>query len=116
MPVHTRRVMPREQREFTATGAVDCGQVVIANGLLGVYVGLRSLATGEQGMVQVEGLVELPKAAGTTAAAEAKIYWDDTNKVLTTTASGNTYAGTCAYALTNGPTIGVVDLNKVQSA
>jgi predicted RecA/RadA family phage recombinase len=116
MPVHTRRIMPRDKREFTATGAVDPGEVVIFNGLLGVYVGLQKLASGDRAMMQVEGLVELPKATGTTAAAEAKIYWDDTNKVLTTTASGNTYAGTCAYALTNGPTIGVVDLNKVQSA
>ena len=41
----------------------------------------------------------------------AKLYWDNTNKVLTTTASGNTIVGVAAAAAASGDATVAILLN-----
>lgn len=63
------------------------GQTVFSN---------QASAQGDIAVVALEGVYTLPKATGAIGIG-AKVYYDATNKNLTTTASGNTFTG-YAYA------------------
>ena len=52
----------------------------------------------------------MPKATGAVSQG-AKLYWDNTNKVLTTTASGNTIVGVAAEAALSGDANAKILLN-----
>jgi predicted RecA/RadA family phage recombinase len=56
------------------------------------------------------GVWELPKASGAWTAG-AKVYWDDTAKNVTTTATSNTLIGCATIAQVSGATTGYVRLN-----
>lgn len=60
-----------------------------------------------------EGVVSHAKTDSQAWTEGVKIYWDDTNKVFTTTSSGNTLCGYAAEAVaaTAGLIIGKVMLN-----
>lgn len=73
----------------------------------GVYiVGAKAtvvISGGAEGVlcaVMTEGVFELNKAAGAIAIG-TRLFWDATNKVLTTTAAGNTYVGYAYKAAAN---------------
>ena len=51
---------------------------------------------------RVKGVVALPKAATITPAQGVKLYWDDTNKNVTNSASGNTLIGVHASPVSAG--------------
>lgn len=51
------------------------------------------LNSGEVGAMKVAGLFEIVKLTADVVTPGAKLYWDDTNKRLTTTASTNQLAG-----------------------
>lgn len=57
-----------------------------------------------------EGVFELPKAAGAISQG-AKVYWNDTNKNVTTTALGATLIGVATVAAANGDTTAYIRLN-----
>lgn len=63
--------------------------------------------------VQIEryGVHTLAKATGETWAVGAQLYWDNTNKRFTTTASGNTAWGRAAAVQASGDTAGAVLLS-----
>lgn len=65
----------------------------------------------------VEGVTEdvwaLTKNSGEAWTQGAKIYWDNTNKRCTTTASGNTLIGVCTQAAASADVIGRVKLGIV---
>jgi len=50
-------------------------------------------AQNDVAIVSYEGVYELPKATSLVITMGDALYWDDTNKVLNKTASGNTFAG-----------------------
>jgi predicted RecA/RadA family phage recombinase len=79
--------------------------------LVGTKLGVASIdiADAAKGALAVEGVFNLPKLSTDVVAQGAALYWDNTNKRLTTTASGNTYAGFAHAAAGNGAT--TVDLN-----
>lgn len=62
-----------------------------------------------------EGVFEVPKAASQAWTEGAAVYWDDTNKVYTTTSSGNTKAGVAVVAVGSGAgeVLGIVRLNGI---
>ncbi len=66
------------------------GAGVLVGDLLGVALGNGS--AGDTIQLALEGVFEMPKAAGAISQG-AKIYWNATDKNLTTTASGNKLAG-----------------------
>lgn len=73
-----------------ASETVTAGDVVIKGEIIGVALG-----TGTEGSVvtiKTTGVFELPKATGAITLG-AKVYWDATNSVVTTTATGNTLIG-----------------------
>lgn len=72
---------------------VKGGDLVVLGDLAGVAV-----ADGngtDLAAVQLQGVFELPKGATFTFTQGAKCYWDATNKVVTSTASGNKLIGFC---------------------
>lgn len=105
----TNHVQPGEVITFTAAAAIASGAGVLIGVRLGVS--LSTLAIGETGSAAVWGVWSLPKLSTDTMAQGALVYWDNTNKRLTTTASGNTLAGYAFEAAGSGATSVSVKLN-----
>lgn len=74
-----------ETLDYTATEAVKNGDIVSLNTRIGVAG--NDIAAGETGAVHVEGVFELPKAAGEITLGAA-VYWDAENQEISTTESG----------------------------
>lgn len=90
--------------------------VVSGAGLkLGAIVGVAAhdAAAGAEVETMLTGVHDLAKTPSQAWAVGAKIYWDDTNKVTTTTATSNTLIGVALLAVAGGAsdTIGRVRLN-----
>ena len=81
--------------------------------LVGTWIGvaLADIANNATGSVQIANVFTLPKLGTDTMAQGALVYWDNTNKRLTTTASGNTLAGKAFSAAGSGVTTVQVRLN-----
>ena len=101
---------------FPAPYAVASGAGALIGAVFGVSLGV--LANGEVGQFSLVGVWQLPKATGAAASLGARAYWNDTNKNVTASASGNTLIGvfapaaptqTAAYA--SGDTLAHVRLN-----
>jgi len=77
----------------TPSSAVSAGEVVVQNDLVGVAK--LAIAANVLGSLTVRGVFDFPKATGggSAIAAGKKVYWDDTNDVITETSTDNTYAG-----------------------
>ena len=81
--------------------------------LVGTKVGVAAtdIANSTTGILDMEGVYEVNKLSTDVVAQGAALYWDDTNKRLTVTASGNTYAGYAQAAAGNGATTVLIKLN-----
>lgn len=86
--------------DYTPTAAAVAGAVVVM-GTVGIGVVPTALAANEKGSLIVDGVVRHAKAAGAVN-AYAKVYWDATNSVFTTTATNNTLAGYAVAAAASG--------------
>lgn len=85
-------IQPGDTLDLTApAGGILSGQAALFGALFGV-ASVDALE-GERLAVMVEGVFELPKATGAGFTEGQKLYWSDTNKNLTGTASGNTLVG-----------------------
>lgn len=93
---------------LTAPYDVASGGGALVGALFGVAV--TTVANGSEGEFSIEGAYSLPKASGALAQG-AKVYWDNTNKVVTGTASGNTLIGCALKAAASGDASAVVLLN-----
>lgn len=85
------RVQLGDTLTFIAAADVLSGQGLLLGGTV-FGVSAYDVKTGEEGEVQIVGVFNLPKAAVTNTRFAAA-YWDNTNKVTTTSASGNTLIG-----------------------
>lgn len=96
---------------YSNTGtAITSGSGVLVGTKLGVAV-VDIAATTGKGALCMKGVVNLPKLSTDVVAQGAALYWDDTNKRLTVTASGNTYAGYAHVAAGDGVATVNIDLN-----
>lgn len=84
---------------YTPTSDVSAGAVIVQGSLVGVAV--RPLTANRLGELVVNGVVSVEKATGAISAG-ALVYWDNTNQVATTTASGNTLMGKAIRAAASG--------------
>lgn len=89
-----------------APANVTSGQGLLVGTLFGVVA--NTAASGAKVGLHVDGVFELPTAAAQAWTAGAAIYWDDTNKVATTTSSGNTFIGRAPIAKGSTPVLGLV--------
>lgn len=85
--------------DYTAGATITSGQFVLVGAIGGIAI--ADIANGDTGALQIEGVFSVPKAAGAVTQG-AKLYWDATNSVLTTTSSGNTIVGVAAAAAASG--------------
>ena len=77
-------------------GGVTSGQGVLVGALFGVTaVDGAQNATIE---VQTAGVFDLTKQPALAIAAGARVFWDDTNRRITTTATGNFQVGIATQA------------------
>jgi predicted RecA/RadA family phage recombinase len=94
-------------RDVTLTapsGGVTTGTVYLIGSIL--CVAASTVAAGLPCVFATLGVFKnIPKTAGQAFAEGALLYWDDTNKALTTTASTNKKAGTCVVAALSADTI-----------
>lgn len=82
---------------------------------LGAIVGVAThdALAGADVETALTGVYDLAKAASQAWTVGAKIYWDDTNKVASSVATGNTLIGVATLAVAGGASdvIGRVRLN-----
>jgi predicted RecA/RadA family phage recombinase len=102
-----------ENVTLAAPYAVASGAGALVGSLFGVAS--TTLGNGESGEFVTTGVFDLAKVGSQAWTVGAKIYWDDTNKYCTTTASGNTLIGVALAAVGSGAgeTIGRVRLGIV---
>ncbi|PQV52890.1 putative RecA/RadA family phage recombinase [Defluviimonas denitrificans] len=81
--------------------------------LVGTLFGIAvyDATSGNDVLIQTTGVVQHAKTSAQAWTVGAAIYWDDTNKVLTTTATGNTLVGKALQAAVNPSATGIVRLN-----
>ena len=100
----------------TAPYAVAAGAGCLVGSVFGVAE--SAIASGARGVLVLEGVLTLAKATGAAWTEGARIYWDDSAKNCTTTASTNKLIGVAVLhptALTvpaSGDTTGTVLLTK----
>lgn len=103
---------PGEVIKYTPSSAVALGQVIVLGDL--ILVAPAAIKANEQGELATNGVWEVAKASGgsTAIGAGIKVYWDDTNKRVTTTASGNKVMGYTVKAAVDADTTTRVMLNR----
>jgi predicted RecA/RadA family phage recombinase len=93
---------------LTAPVALVAGAAALIGAIFGVAK--VNIAQGQRGPFCLTGKFELPKDA--TAIAEgARVYWDNTNRVVTATATNNTLIGVATTAALAGASTVHVRLN-----
>lgn len=94
---------------YTPTVAVSSGTMVLIGTKVGVAI--ADIAANATGSLQVAGEFNYAKLSTDAVTQGAALYWDNTNKRLTTTASGNTYAGFATAAAGAGTATVTVKIN-----
>lgn len=81
--------------------------------LVGTIFGVaqEDVTSGNDVVLVRRGVFELAKVSAQAWTLGAKLYWDDTAKNCTTTASGNTLIGAAAAAAANPSSTGTVLLD-----
>lgn len=85
------------------------GEGALVGSIFGVAAG--DVLSGADGEFTVIGVFELPKTSAQAWTQGVKVYWDNTNKVVTTTATSNTLIGVAVAAAANPSDTGLVRLN-----
>jgi predicted RecA/RadA family phage recombinase len=85
--------------DYTPTVAIASGQPVLVGVMLGVAV--VKIAANDTGTLEIEGVFSLDKG-DVVIAQGAQLYWDDTNSVVTTTATDNTACGKAFASAASG--------------
>ena len=90
-------VQPGNTITLTAPYAVVSGDGLLVGSIFGVAAG--SAALGETVEASLVGVFDLKKVASQAWAAGDKVYWDNTNKEATKTATANTLGQKAQSAL-----------------
>lgn len=91
--------------------AVSSGQGVLVGSLFGVAT--CDAANGANVDIVPEGVFDITALTSDTGTVGAKMYWDSTNKRLTTTATSNTLVGALTAAKGSSDTTARVYLDGV---
>jgi predicted RecA/RadA family phage recombinase len=105
----TNYIQEGDTLDLAAPYAVDAGDGALIGTLF--CVALVTLASGATGAFMTEGVWSLNKTSAQAWTVGAKIYWDNTNKECTTTATSNTLIGCATAAAANPSSTGHVRLN-----
>ena len=104
-------VQPGNTITLTAPYAVSSGDGLLVGSIFGVAAG--DAESGADVEAVLVGVFDLKKVGTQAWAAGDKVYWDDTNRQTTKTATDNTLIGVAVEAVAGGAddTIGRVRLN-----
>jgi len=104
-------VQPGNTITLTAPYVVVSGDGLLVGSIFGIAAG--AAASGEPVETALVGVFDLKKVASQAWAAGDKVYWDNTNKEATKTATANTLIGVATEAVAGGAgdVIGRVRLN-----
>lgn len=93
MPVDAQFIQRGSTLDYTPNADIAAGESVLVGDRVGFTV--RAIKANEMGAIAVRGVFDLPKASGgSTAIGDGvRVYWDNTNKVITATAGSNKYLG-----------------------
>lgn len=91
---------------YTAGANIASGAGVLAGNILGVAI--AAIPNGEQGALQIEGVVELLKTEGTVFGAGDSVNWNNsTGRIIGTSSTMNNVGVAWSAAAANDPTIKV---------
>jgi len=96
---------------LAAPYAVASGAGALVGSLFGVAQ--TAVASGADGEFVIEGVFDLACLSTDVATQGAKIYWDDTNKRCTVTATDNSLIGAATEAKAAAATLVRVRLNGI---
>ena len=104
-------VQPGDTITVTAPYALTAGDgALVGTNIFGVACG--TYANGATDVeLKLEGVYDITALSTDTASIGALAYWDNTNKRITTTSSGNTKVGVFVGAKINGDTTARVRLS-----
>lgn len=107
----TNYVQKGDVLTVTAPYALASGAGCLVGSIFGVATAAALISTEVE--IQTEGVFTLPRTTGgsTAWAVGDRIYWDDTAKTCTKTASTNKLIGVAVAATTDGATTGNVRLS-----
>lgn len=94
---------------LTAPYTVTSGQAAKVGKFFGVAC--DDITSGATGQFKTEGVFNITKTTGAIAQGDP-VFWDNTNKYLTTTANSNAEVGVCLVAALSGDTTVTVKLNE----
>ncbi len=103
-------VQPGETVTVTAPYALSAGDGCLVGTLFGVAAGTYASGATTAELV-TEGVFDITCLGTDTPSQGAALYWDNTNKRLTTTSSGNTKVGVALLAKASGVTTARIRLN-----
>lgn len=89
--------------DYVPGGNVSAGDIVVQGELIGQVV--SDTLAGQLGALRIEGVIEVPKAAGGAINAGAVAYWDAGNSRATTTASTHKILGKCIATAASAATV-----------
>jgi predicted RecA/RadA family phage recombinase len=89
-------IQPGDSITLTAPYAVSSGQGVLVGAIFGIAA--YDAALGGTVEVQTEGVFDITKEPSLAITAGARVFWDGTNRRITTTATGNYHVGIATLA------------------
>jgi len=110
MAVQAQYVHEGDYIDYTPGSAIAAGDVVVQGDLVGVAKG--DIAAGKLGAIAMTGVFDFAKNTGVAYSVGTILYWDDTNNVVTTTASGNKQLGKVVRAAASADTTVRVRLSQ----
>ena len=104
-------VQPGNTITLTAPYAVTSGDGLLVGSIFGIASG--DAALNDPVEAALVGVFDITKVGSQAWTVGAKVYWDDTNKRITSVATSNTLIGVATEAVAGGAgdTIGRVRLN-----
>lgn len=100
---------PGDTVTVTAPADVASGAGVLVGVLFGIAT--NAALSGAEVEIKRTGVFEHAKNSAEAWTVGAKVYWDNTAKVFTTTATSNTLVGAAAAAAANPSALGTVLLD-----
>lgn len=97
--------------DFTASADVASGAFVLLSAALFGFA-TSAVANGASGVLKTKGIFTVSKTSAQAWSVGDVIYWDATNSVFTTTASGNTKVGVAVLAAANPSATGRIRLSE----
>jgi len=83
---------------YTNSGETDISYMDVVSLTTRIAIAVDDIPAGENGPVETVGVFQLPAETTAAFAVGDKLYWDETNKILTKTATDMIPAGWCTAA------------------